>query len=107
MKLFLTPACLLIGLSLSLIPTIASAQSSPFGNSGDNRDPFNRASTGDTSGLMQLLNQSQLNGKTNPNLANEQREQINSATEDFRTRQLQMLRDRNKKALPTAGVKSR
>jgi hypothetical protein len=107
MKLLLTPA-LLIGLSLAFIPTIASAQSSLFGgNSGDNRDPFSRASTGDTSGLMQLLNQSQLNSKTNPNLANEQREQINSATEDFRTRQLQMLRDRNKKALPVTDVKSK
>jgi hypothetical protein len=105
MKLFLSPVCLLLGLSLSLIPTIASAQSNgTFGNSGDNRDPFNRATGGDTSGLLQLINQAQLNGKTNPNYSNEQREQLNSATEDFRARQLQVLRDRNKKAAPAAVV---
>ena len=104
MKLFITPACLLLGLSISLIPTIASAQTT-FGNGGDNRDPFSRASTGDTSGLLNLINQTQLNSKTNPNYSNEQREQLNSATEDFRARQLQVLRDRNKKAAPTNMVK--
>jgi hypothetical protein len=106
MKLFLTPACLLIGLSLTFMPTIASAQSSLFGgNSGDNRDPFSRASTGDTSGLMQLINQSQLNGKTNPNFGKEQQEQLNSATEDFRIRQLKALRDRQ--ATPSTAVKTK
>lgn len=101
MKLFLTPVCLLLGVSLSLIPTIASAQSNyTFGNSGDNRDPFNRASGGDTSGLLNLINQAQLNSKTNPNYSTEQREQLNSATEDFRANQLRVLRERNKKATP-------
>jgi hypothetical protein len=98
MKLFITPFCVLLGLSCCLIPTIASAQSTDtFGNGGDNRDPFSRASTGDTSGLLNLINQAQLNGKNNPNYSNEQREQMNSATEDFRARQLQLLRDRNNK----------
>jgi hypothetical protein len=99
MKLFLTPTCLILGLSLALIPTIATAQST-FGNGGDNRDPFNRAAGGDTSGLLNLINQAQLNSKTNPNYTNEQREQLDSATEDFRARQLQVLRDRQKKAAP-------
>jgi hypothetical protein len=103
MKLFFTPVCLGLGLSLCLIPTIASAQST-FGNSGDNRDPFNRAAGGDTSGLLNLINQAQLNSKTNPNYSNEQRDQLNSATEDFRARQLQVLRDRNKKVAPATVV---
>jgi hypothetical protein len=106
MKLLLTSVSLLLGLSLALIPTIASAQSNgTFGSGSDNRDPFNRASTGDTSGLLNLINQAQLNSKTNPNYSNEQREQLNSATEDFRARQLQVLRDRNKKTAPATVVK--
>lgn len=101
MKFSLTPTCIVLGLALSLMPTIASAQSSgSFGSSSDNRDPFNRASSGDTSGLLNLINQAQLNSKINPNYSSEQREQINSATEDFRARQLQVLRERNKKVAP-------
>jgi hypothetical protein len=108
MKLSLTPICLLLGLSISLIPTIASAQlNGGFGNSSDNRDPFSRASGGDTSGLLNLINQAQINSKTNPNYSNEQREQLNSATEDFRARQMQVLRDRNKKAAPVTGVQAK
>jgi hypothetical protein len=104
MKLFLTPICVLFGLSLALIPTIASAQTDTFGNSGDNRDPFNRASSGDTSGLLNLINQAQLNGQRNPNYSTTQKEQLNSATDDFRARQLQVLRERNKKAAPATVV---
>jgi hypothetical protein len=106
MKFLLTPAYLILGLSLSLIPTIASAQSyGSFGSNSDNRDPFNRASSGDTSGLLNLINQAQLNSKTNPNYSTEQRDQLNSATEDFRARQMQVLRDRNKKTTPAQVVK--
>ncbi|WP_310429989.1 hypothetical protein [Chamaesiphon sp. VAR_48_metabat_135_sub] len=101
MKLFITPICLLIGLSLPLIPIIASAQSNDtVGSGGDNRDPFNRASTGDTSGLLQLINQAQLNSQRNPNYNKDQQQQLNSATEDFRARQLQVLRERNRKTAP-------
>lgn len=100
MKALITPAVLLLSLSLSLIPSIASAQL----GSNEGGDPFKRAATGDTSGLLNLLNQAQLNGKNNPNYSNEQREQITSATEDFRTLRLQMLRDRQKKAAITPTV---
>ncbi len=102
----LLPISLAIGFSLSLIPTIASAQFNDNfdGNNGDNRNPFNRAANGDTSGLLNLINQAQLNGKTNPNYGNEQREQLNSATAEFRARQSQALRDRNKKTIPAATV---
>jgi hypothetical protein len=94
------PISAAIGLCLSLLPTIASAQFNTFdGNNGDNRNPFSRATNGDTSGLLELINRAQLNGKTNPNYNNEQREQLNSATEDFRARQMQALRDRNKKTI--------
>jgi hypothetical protein len=104
MKLFIRPASLLLGLSLVLMPTIASAQPDTFGNSGDQRDAFGRAATGDTSGLLNLINQAQINSKINPNYASQQREQITSATEDFRSQQLKVLRDQNKKAVPTTSV---
>ncbi|PSB55244.1 hypothetical protein [Chamaesiphon polymorphus] len=103
MKLFRTPACLLLGLSLSLIPTIASAQSNDPFNGSDSRDPFRRASGGDTSGLLNLINQAQINSKNNPNFESEQREQLNSATQDFRARQLQELR--RTKTAPATNVK--
>ena len=103
----LFPISVAIGLCLSLIPTIASAQyNNTFdGNSGDNRNPFSRATNGDSSGLFNLINQAQLNSKSNPNYINEQRDQLNSATEDFRARQRQALSDRNKKTVaPTTVV---
>jgi hypothetical protein len=99
---------LILGCTIALIPTVALAQSDPFGNGGDNRDPFNRAASGDTSGLMQLLNQAQLNGsRNNPNYINEQREQLNSATDDFRARQLQVLRQSAKKTPTAAPVETK
>jgi hypothetical protein len=101
MKLFLTSTAILLGVTAALTPSIASAQiNNGFGNSGDNRDPFSRAGSGDTSGLMQLLNQAQLNGRNNPNAIADQQGQIDSATADFRARQMQVLRERNKKAAP-------
>ena len=99
MKLFLTPVCLLIGLSISLIPTIASAQyNGGFGSSSDNRDPFSRANGGDTSGLLTIINRVQLNSQTNPNYLKEQQEQLNLATENYRQRQMEALRARNQKS---------
>ncbi len=97
MKIFIKSSWLLLSLSLVLIPTIASAQ---FANS-DGGDVFKRAATGDTGGLLNLLNQVQLNGKINPNASSEQREQIKSATEDFRVLQMQSLQERNKKTIVT------
>jgi hypothetical protein len=101
MKLFLTSTAILLGVTAALTPSIASAQfNNGFGNSGDNRDPFSRAASGDTSGLMQLLNQAQLDGRNNPNAIADQQGQIDSATADFRARQMQMIRERNKKTTP-------
>jgi hypothetical protein len=100
MKISLTPIYVLLGLSLSLMPTIASAQN----NSSDSTDPFKRAASGDTSGLLNLINQAQINSKINPNYDSQQREQLNSATDDFRARQLQVLRERNKKSVPAPVV---
>ena len=97
MKTFIKSSCLLLSLSLVLMPTIASAQ---FANA-EGGDVFKRASTGDTGGLLNLLNQVQLNGKINPNASSEQREQIKSATEDFRVLQRQALQERNKKSIVT------
>lgn len=94
MKTLIKSTCLLLGLSLALIPTIASAQ---FSNN-EGGDVFKEAATGNTGGLLKLLNQVQLNGKINPNASSEQREQIRSATEDFRALQMQALQERNKKA---------
>jgi hypothetical protein len=108
MKLLHTPVCLLLGLSVALLPTMASAQyNNTFNGSSDNRDPFSRASGGDTSGLLNLINQAQLNGKNNPNYSTEQREQLNSASEDFRLNQLKLIRERNKKAAPATSIKAK
>jgi hypothetical protein len=95
MKKIIKSSCLLVSLSLVLMPTIASAQ---FSNA-EGGDVFKRAATGDTGGLLNLLNQVQLNGKINPNSSSEQREQIKSATEDFRALQRQALQERNKKEI--------
>jgi hypothetical protein len=97
MKTLIKSSCILLSLSLALVPTIASAQFS----SNEGGDVFKRAATGDTGGLLNLLNQVQLNGKINPNASSEQREQIKSATEDFRALQLQALQERNKKSIVT------
>jgi hypothetical protein len=93
----LTATCLLFGCTVALIPAVTIAQSV---GGGDQRDPFSRASNGDASGLMQLINEYHLNGKNNDRkYADTQREQLNSATEEFRARQLQSLREqRNKKS---------
>ena len=99
----LTISSLFLG-AVILIPNSAFAQSTPggFGNGGDNRDPFNRASTGDTAGLMQLINQAQLSGARNtPQYAQEQQEQLDSATEDFRARQQAALRAKAKQTSVT------
>ncbi|GEM_PF-2430501 len=108
MKLLFTPISLLLCLSVTMFPTIASAQfNNTFGGSSDNRDPFSRASGGDTSGLLNIINQAQLNGKSNSNYAIEQRDQLNSATEDFRAERLRMLRERNNKVMPATTIKSK
>jgi hypothetical protein len=102
----LTFSTLILSCTLTLIPTATFAQSvGDFGNNGDNRNPFNRASGGDTSGLLQLINQAQLNGTRNSNdYIKGQQEQISSATDDFRTQQLQLLRQKSKKTTPLAPV---
>jgi hypothetical protein len=106
MKLSFTPTAILLSCTLALLPTNAFAQSAGgFGNGGDNRDPFNRASSGDTSGLMQLINQAQLSGfQGSANSSGDKQEQLNSATVDFRAQQLKLLRDRNKKSAPAQVV---
>ena len=85
--MFIKSSCLFLSLSLALIPTIASAQ---FSNN-EGGDVFKRAATGDTGGLLNILNQVQINGKANPNAASDQREQIKSATEDFQVVRMQAL----------------
>ncbi len=91
----LTSTCLLLGYTIALIPSVTIAQS--LGGGGDQRDPFGRASSGDTSGLMQLINESQLSGKTPAPTAETQRDRLDSATQDFRARQLQVLRQQRAK----------
>jgi hypothetical protein len=87
----------MLGCIATLMPLTAHAQSVFDNNSSDNRNPFGRASAGDTSGLMQLINEAQIRGKYKQVTAEEQRERIGSATEDFRQRQRQLLRQQLKK----------
>ncbi len=103
----LTVGSLILG-CITLIPTVTFAQSTGgFGNAGDSRDPFNRAASGDTSGLLQLLNQAQAGARRNDlEYSKGQQEQIDLATEDFRARQLQALRQKNKSAIKFAPVQN-
>jgi hypothetical protein len=102
----LTISSLILGCTLTLLPTVSLAQSAGgFGNNGDSRDPFNRAAGGDTSGLMQLINQAQAGSRRNDlEYSKGQQEQIDSATEDFRARQIQAFRQKNKPAVQPAPV---
>lgn len=95
MKIVIKSSGFLLGLSLVLIPTIASAQ---FSNA-EGGDVFRQAATGNTSGLLNLLNQVQINGKINPNAISEQREHTKLAIEDFQAFQRQALQERNKRAV--------
>jgi hypothetical protein len=92
---------LVTGCVVALLPDASLAQSYPT-NSGDSRDPFSRASAGDTSGLMQLINEAQLNGRGTRVTREAQNQQIDAATEDFRARQLKAWRERNQKNKPAA-----
>ena len=72
----------------------ASAQGA-FGTSGDSsdaRDPFSRASSGDTSGILQLLRNAQ-NGKLRDpsEFSREQSQQISGAASNFKAEQLRRL----------------
>jgi hypothetical protein len=69
----------------------ASAQS-VFGNSGDSRDPLSRASSGDTGGILQLM-QSLQNGKLRDpsEFSREQGQRITGAASDFKAEQLRRL----------------
>jgi hypothetical protein len=104
----LAVSSLILGCALTLLPTVSLAQSAGgFGNNGDSRDPFNRAAGGDTSGLMQLINQAQAGARRNDSeYSRGQQEQIDSATEDFRARQIQALRQKNNSAVRSAPVQT-
>jgi hypothetical protein len=104
----LTVSSIILGCTLTLLPTVSLAQSnSGFGNAGDSRDPFSRANSGDTSGLMELINRAQAGSRRNDSeYSRGQQEQIDSATEDFRARQIQALRQKNKSAVQPAPIKS-
>jgi hypothetical protein len=69
----------------------ASAQG-VFGNSGDSRDPLTRASSGDTGGILQLLQNIQ-NGKVRDpgEFSREQGQQISGAASSFKAEQLRRL----------------
>ncbi len=69
----------------------ASAQG-VFGNSGDSRDPLTRASSGDTGGILQLL-QSIQNGKLRDpgEFSREQSQQISGAASSFKAEQLRRI----------------
>ena len=86
MSSILTFASLILGATL-IIPSITLADPS-FDNSGDNRDPFSRASSGDTSGVMQLIQKAQLSKGSVPIY---DRVQVNSAAADFLNLQREAL----------------
>jgi hypothetical protein len=78
--------------AISMMPLASFAQDFP---TSDNRDPFSRAASGDTSGLMQLINRAQSNGR--PVSRSAQNQQIDAAAEDFRQRQIRAWQERKNK----------
>jgi hypothetical protein len=70
--------------------------------SGDNRDPFSRAATGDTGGLMQLLHGVQTGAiRNNAEFERQQQQQVSSSTASFRAEQLRRLRAQQQKPQTT------
>jgi hypothetical protein len=85
----------LVGLMSFAIVAPAMAQNN---TSGDNRDPFARASTGDTGGLLQLLHGLQTGAiRNDPEFARQQQQQVSSSTAAFRAEQLRRLRAQQQK----------
>jgi hypothetical protein len=86
----------LVGLMSFAIVSPAMAQTT--NTSGDNRDPFARASTGDTGGLMQLLHGVQTGAIRNDSeFVRQQQQQVSSSTANFRAEQLRRLRAQQQK----------
>jgi hypothetical protein len=101
----LTNSCLILGCIVTLMPLTVHAQGVFENNSSDNRNPFGRASAGDTSGLMQLINEAQIRGKSKTITAEEQQKRIDEDTADFlsyrRKLLLQQRKNTNKNASST------
>jgi|APDOM4702015118_1054815.scaffolds.fasta_scaffold928184_1 hypothetical protein len=91
-KINLLVAGLLYCGSLAVVSQPSFAQ---LNNSGDNRDPFSRASQGDTTGLLSVLHNLQ-NGskKSEGEFLSQQRQQLSGSAQDFRAEQLRLLRER-------------
>jgi hypothetical protein len=69
----------------------ASAQGA-FGNSGDSRDPLSRASSGDTGGILQLIQNAQNGKQRDPGeFSREQNQKITDAASVFRAAQLRRI----------------
>jgi hypothetical protein len=85
----------LVGLMSFALVAPAMAQTN---TSGDNRDPFSRAATGDTGGLMQLLHGVQTGAiRNNSEFERQQQQQVSSTTANFRAEQLRRLRAQQQK----------
>jgi hypothetical protein len=87
----LTTTFLVLGCIVTLLPLTVHAQGAFDNNGSDNRNPFGRASAGDTSGLMQLINEVQIRGKSRVITAEEQQQRIAEDSNDFRTHQRKLL----------------
>jgi hypothetical protein len=95
---------LLTGLVLATLLTspAAIAQS----NNGDSRDPFARAASGDTTGVLQLI-QGLQNGKqrNSDEVATEQQQQISGAAARFRAEQARRAQSPQQKPSQQPSVK--
>lgn len=78
---------------IGLIASIGLGSSAALAQSGDNRDPLSRASSGDTGGLLQMLHGIQNGQIRNENeFSRQQGQQINNSTQSFRAEQLRRIR---------------
>ncbi len=90
---------LLVSGSLTALSQPSFAQSS-FGG-GDSRDPFSSAASGDSTGLLRLLNGIQ-NGKqtSEKDFLSQKQTQLSGSAEDFRTQQRIRLQQKKQQSQP-------
>jgi hypothetical protein len=84
---------LFAGLVVGAVALLTSSPAIAQNNSGDSRDPFARAASGDTTGVLQLMQNLQNGKQRDPNVvATEQQQQIAGTAASFREEQMRRIR---------------
>jgi hypothetical protein len=81
------------GLVVGAVALLTSSSAIAQSNNGDSRDPFARAASGDTTGVLQLMQNLQNGKQRDPNeVAAEQQQQISGNAASFRAEQMRRIR---------------